>query len=133
MTIDTTTRSWKASERPDALIREWPGIVKLTRINSKTAYFRDSGCVGELAVEVDRVIRIFEGRDASDIPFTSQRISANPNPLLLGLRRSIRGGLSADTIRFAFATCDAHPPAHISREHIEHARKVFIRCEARIA
>lgn len=133
MTVDTTTRTWKASDRPTALIKDWPGLVKLTRINPKTAYFRDPGCVGELAVEVDRVERIFEGPDAADPPFTSQRISANPNPLLLGLRRSIEMRYSADSIRYSFATCDANPPAHISRAHIEHARKVFIRCEARIA
>lgn len=51
----------------------------------------------------------------------------NPNPILVGLRRAIERGISVDTIRFAFASCDANPPHHITRDHIEHARRVLMR------
>lgn len=69
MTIDTTPRRWKASERPTASIKGWPGEVKLTRINSKTVYYRDPHCVGEMAVGVDRLLAIREpGVDPAPSP-----------------------------------------------------------------
>lgn len=61
MTVDTTTRMFRKGHRPRVIIKGWEDQeVYLTRINSKTAYFRGPHYLGEMAVEVGRVIEIKE-------------------------------------------------------------------------
>lgn len=73
MTIDTTPRTYKKGRRPRVIIEGWEEQeVYLTRINSRTAYFRGPYYVGELAVDVEKVIEIKEsGRAAENTPQTS--------------------------------------------------------------
>lgn len=53
------TTTYKAGQRPRIQVRDgvWKDAV-LTKINSKTAYFRAAFIVGELAVDVDQVSMI---------------------------------------------------------------------------
>lgn len=64
--IDTTTRTYRAAERPRVTIKGWEKQeVYLTRINSKTAYFRGPYFVGEMAVDVEDVLHIDEPRQVT--------------------------------------------------------------------
>lgn len=60
-TIDTTSRTYPKDKRPRAIIKGWEAHeTTITRINSTTAYFRAPYIVGELAIEVEEVLHVFE-------------------------------------------------------------------------
>lgn len=57
--VDLTPRTYRAADRPRVIIRGWETEeIYLVRINSKTAYFRGPGYVGEMATDASDVLEI---------------------------------------------------------------------------
>lgn len=60
--VDTTPRTYRVAERPLVVIAGWESQagVRLTRINTKTAYFRATYFAGEMSIDVNHVLEIRE-------------------------------------------------------------------------
>lgn len=50
-------RTWRAADRPMGVVRGW-GDVLITRVNSRSVYFRAPNVLGELASPINDLIEI---------------------------------------------------------------------------